>query len=199
MMSSINIGHRYMLPVYPLLFMVGVDRLWDRIASRRGLALFVAAALLLGQAASCLCVAPHYLSYFNRFVGGPQRGRRYLVDSNVDWGQDLPSLRVELDRRGYRRAALHYFGTARPGAYGVDADPVINLPRPAHDYQAVAVSVTCLQGLYAHGEDPYRELRGITPCGRAGYSILIFDLSDPPTQAAFTLASGRLHPGSSRD
>jgi len=36
-----------------------------------------------------LSVSPYYLTYFNQAVGGPSGGYRYVVDSNLDWGQDL--------------------------------------------------------------------------------------------------------------
>jgi hypothetical protein len=38
------------------------------------------------------------MSYFNEAVGGPENGHAYLVDSNIDWGQDLFFLRRWLDK-----------------------------------------------------------------------------------------------------
>ena len=42
-------------------------------------------------------VAPHYLAYFNELAGGPANGFKELVDSNLDWGQDLKNLKLWLD------------------------------------------------------------------------------------------------------
>src|SRR5207248_11073005 len=56
-------------------------------------------------------------------AGGPANGFRYLADSNVDWGQDLPALRAAFERVGARRPLLSYFGSAPLNAYGVTADP----------------------------------------------------------------------------
>ena len=39
-----------------------------------------------------ISVYPYYLTYFNQTVGGPSGGYRYVVDSNLDWGQDLRRL-----------------------------------------------------------------------------------------------------------
>ena len=39
--------------------------------------------------ASSLWISPHSLAYFNEIAGGPTGGPRYLLGSNVDWGQDL--------------------------------------------------------------------------------------------------------------
>lgn len=232
--SRINIGHRYLLPLYPLLIIAGVDRLWDKIGTASGRSglpsgtspridgpadvdapetrrsgspggpalhrsrsaggtyskalACIAGLLLAGQAASCLSTGPHYLAYFNRLPGGPERGWHYLVDSSIDWGQDLPALSRELKRLGFRRVALEYFGTAGPRAYGVEADPLSNLRRPPEEYEAVAVSVTCLQGLYTKSGDPFRELRRVPPVASAGYSILIYDLSELRAQQAFLAA-----------
>jgi hypothetical protein len=36
---------------------------------------------------------PHELSFFNALAGGPGGGRRFFVDSNLDWGQDLLRLK----------------------------------------------------------------------------------------------------------
>ena len=32
---------------------------------------------------------PHSLAYFNELAGGPRRGAEHLLNSNIDWGQDL--------------------------------------------------------------------------------------------------------------
>ena len=54
--------------------------------------LFAVAVLALWYAGSVLRVHPNYLAYFNEAAGGPAQGWRWLVDSNVDWGQDFDAL-----------------------------------------------------------------------------------------------------------
>lgn len=44
---------------------------------------------LLATIVSTLRVYPHQLAYFNEFSGGPDNGHRHLLDSNIEWGQDL--------------------------------------------------------------------------------------------------------------
>ena len=44
------------------------------------------------QAIEVLAVHPHELAFFNAAAGGSSGGRRFLVDSNLDWGQDLARL-----------------------------------------------------------------------------------------------------------
>lgn len=38
---------------------------------------------------SSLWIHPHSMSYFNEFAGGPHGGHHYLLDGNIDWGQDV--------------------------------------------------------------------------------------------------------------
>ena len=96
--SRINLGVRHVLPIYPFLAIVaglGLARLAELAHPR--FAGPVAAALLLGwHLASGLAVHPDYIAYFNEAVG--QHPDRVLVDSDLDWGQDLYRLRDTLHR-----------------------------------------------------------------------------------------------------
>jgi len=86
--STLNIGHRHILPLYPLLFIIGGGLMgWVQGWSRRWLA-----ALPALSAIGCLSVAPYFLTFFNLPSGGPQTAWRKLVDSSLDWGQGLPPL-----------------------------------------------------------------------------------------------------------
>lgn len=186
--SHINIGHRYLLPLYPVLIILGIDCLWGRLGSSNRLMSAAVILLVCGQLWSCVSVAPHYLSYFNQLVGGPAQGWQLLADSSTDWGQDLPALRLELQKHPGARTALSYFGTTLPETYGIQADPLDKLTMPVEKYNLLAVSATHLQGLYGTGDQPFRKFLSLTPASRAGYSILLYDLSNPPARAAFELA-----------
>jgi len=162
--SNLNIGHRHMLPVYPVLFVAcgvaaGLGR-WDTPAWRRvaGGGVVVLAVAHLGLA---VWVWPHYLAYFNSLVGGPAGGRQVLVDSSLDWGQDLPGLRdwleAEYDPQRDGPVYLGYFGSARPEGYGVRTRRLRlvwsermapNLPVPLEP-GVYAVSVTARAKVYA--------------------------------------------------
>ncbi len=119
--------------------------------------------------------------------GAPSGGARFLADSNLDWGQDLPGLKRWMDSQGVNEVHLAYFGTADPRAYGIRYKKVHLFidyrPREATSYprsgEYLAASVTLLQGLYA--PDPVREFLGEVqrrrpPVGRAGDSIHIFEM-----------------------
>jgi 4-amino-4-deoxy-L-arabinose transferase-like glycosyltransferase len=49
--------------------------------------------LLVWLAGSSALAHPHYIPYFNELAGGPENGWRWLIDSNLDWGQDADFMR----------------------------------------------------------------------------------------------------------
>jgi hypothetical protein len=186
MSRSLNIGHRHLLPIVPFL-LLGSARaavaLWRRGGTKARAAVVV---LLAWYAVSVLRVHPHYLAYFNELVS-PQDGYRYLVDSNLDWGQDLPGLKEYMDRNRVASLKLSYFGTAEPAFYGIACERLPGYPPPAPPAplaravdpgDLVAVSATNLQGVYLT-DDPdaerlMRRLRRQQPLASIGCSILIY-------------------------
>jgi 4-amino-4-deoxy-L-arabinose transferase-like glycosyltransferase len=107
MTSSINIGVRHILPVYPLLTIlaaVGAVVLWRR---RRVLVALLLAWYFIGTALA----HPNYLPWFNEAAG--RHPERIAVDSNLDWGQDLFRLADYADRQKLEPLYVSYFGSAR--------------------------------------------------------------------------------------
>jgi hypothetical protein len=114
--SKINIGHRHLLPLYPLFCVVaGAAVTWLTLPRLRW-AIPAVAAWLVG---ANLWIHPHYLSYFNELIGGPSNGHKYLLDSNIDWGQDLKRLARYARQHSDQPLQLAYFGSAEPAAYGI--------------------------------------------------------------------------------
>ena len=64
---------------------------------------------------------PDYLAYFNELVGGSKNGSRHLVDSSLDWGQELPGVKAWIDAhaRPNEPVFISYFGTGEPDYYGL--------------------------------------------------------------------------------
>ena len=62
-----------------------------------------------------MCIYPNYLAYFNSLAGGPDKAYHHLVDSSLDWGQDLPGLKAYLDEQEKEKAGrevfISYFGS----------------------------------------------------------------------------------------
>jgi hypothetical protein len=97
--SKLNIGHRHLLPTYPVLFIfAGAAGLWLSRQTRVLCAIVLASALLF--VTDSITGRPNYLAYFNQLIGSPGSAYQHFVDSSLDWGQDLPGLKKWLDERG---------------------------------------------------------------------------------------------------
>ena len=94
--------------------------LFAAVVSRRSAFVAGVSLLVLLEAIEVVAVHPYELSFFNRLIGGPKNGYKYLADSNLDWGQDLKGLKQWMDRNGVRHINLDYFGTADPSYYGIE-------------------------------------------------------------------------------
>jgi len=137
-MSSMQLGVRYVLPLLPCLILLTGPL--AAVFTRRSPAVRVA---LLGFA----CVAsaipmlnhPHHLAYFNELAGGPVGGREHLLDSNIDWGQDLYLVRDFMDSHDLDTIGLVYFGTMPPTTAGVSFF-VPSAGRPEPGWYAVSVN-----------------------------------------------------------
>jgi hypothetical protein len=181
---GLQIGHRHLLPIYPFLFVVAGEAAAWVWSWRRPAGLVLVSTLALWYAGGTLRNHPHHLAYFNEIGGGPANGWRWLVDSNLDWGQDLKRLASWMRANGVPRLKLSYFGSALPSYYGIDAEalPGYTAPHATHVTReirpgdVVAVSATNLQGVYVDPEDRalLARFRGLHPIGRAGWSILVY-------------------------
>lgn len=95
--SGLNLGYRHLLPITAVLAIAAGGLAPSRFPVRWRRPLAVAIALALAWLiAGTLATAPHWIGYFNETVGGWRQGHRYLLDSNLDWGQDLLRLRARL-------------------------------------------------------------------------------------------------------
>jgi hypothetical protein len=177
----VNIGLRYILPVFPFLMVLSGRLAGVALRGRLRWKLPIA-VLLLWYGGESLSIHPHYLAYFNQLAGGAQNGYKHLVDSNLDWGQDLKGLGRYLDRKGVNRVILSYFGSADPAWYGIDYEalpshillnPKVRCTR-IRPGDTVAVSATNLYPLYVDLGGLSGYLREIGPVDHVGYSILIF-------------------------
>jgi len=145
---------------------------------------------LLWRLLATMTIAPHYLTYFNALVGGPDGGHRYLVDSNLDWGQAFKSLRAYLEEQGEQGAPevrLSTYTYADPRLYGVDYEP---LPPDAEAPPILpgrfnpapglyAISATPLHGVMLIDPDTYSWFRRRQPMARPGNAIFVYRVTAP--------------------
>src|SRR5262249_45170380 len=115
--TGMNHHVRYTMPALPFLFV------WcSQVANVRSLMVRGVAYGALGLSViSSLTVFPFSLSYFNEAAGGPRRGQEHLLDSNIDWGQDLLYLREWIERQSVPGPIyLAHFGYFDPGVLGIE-------------------------------------------------------------------------------
>ncbi|MES2793891.1 MAG: glycosyltransferase family 39 protein [Planctomycetota bacterium] len=183
-LSGMQLGVRYVLPVYPFLCLLAgscLAPIGPLPASRWRRRLLIAVVLL---APWSLRFHPQHLAYFNELGGGPEGGVAHLLDSNLDWGQDLLELKQYVEKHADRRWGIAYFGSVPPGELGLHYDlPPAREPHPGW----YAISVNYVQGRphvvfnepgqpQPVGLDEYGYFRAFQPVKRIGASILIFQI-----------------------
>ena len=171
----VDLGVRLILPMYPLLAIVaaqGAMRLW---AERPALApRAVAGALLAWSLLIAVRAHPDHLSYFNLLAGN--HPEHVLVDSNLDWGQDLYRLRDTIvARRISDSVRVAYFGTANISAAGVPRARELGLHEHATGW--IAASETYLAGEWVG--PAYDWLLAYPAVARIGPSMRLWYI--PPT------------------
>jgi hypothetical protein len=106
-----------------------------------------------------------------------------LIDSNLDWGQDLKPLKRWMDTHHVEQINLAYFGAADPAYYGIHCTYLIGTPAFVAPQIAeprlpgyVAVSVQYLHGVGL--DDPmhafYGPLLEREPIAIIGHSIHVY-------------------------
>ncbi len=197
--SNLNIGYRHLLPMLPFIYLLisglSVSRqnqssagAWRRYTLTHATQ-FIPHAVGVGLIAAMLWIHPHYLGFFNWAAGGPKNGHTILLDSNIDWGQDLLRLQEWMDENGVERVKLGWFGTAVPAHYTLQYQPLPGFPQaeflslwtqppfnPAAPEAGVyAISVSNLMELPSQS-GVYTWFRQRQPDARIGYSIWIYEV-----------------------
>lgn len=188
--TGFNHHYRYVLPAYPFLYVLassvaapphgGTSRRWT----------IVAVVLVLSAAAESLAIYPHSLSFFNRAIGGPVNGPRHLLNSNIDWGQDVLGL-AEWARTHPEARPLQFdfWGGFKPKDFPLwdsavlhrgwtDQDAVEFAARGLRD-RWIALSVNRIYEQPSKA-DRYHYFRTHPPDAMVGYSIYLYDLKRVP-------------------
>jgi len=179
MFSQINIGVRHILPIYPLFAIiggVGAYRIWE-LGNTHHAVPVVVLALLAWHLAASIHAHPDYLAYFNEFAG--QHPERILVDSDLDWGQDLLRLSSTLQQKHVDELSIAYAGSA-----GLDLRQ-FSLPRfkqlAPHQPTTGWVAISLLRlkaGGLGFPSDSFSWLNAYQPVCVVGRSIRLYYVAD---------------------
>jgi 4-amino-4-deoxy-L-arabinose transferase-like glycosyltransferase len=191
--SRHNIGVRHVLPVVPLIAALaahGVVTAWrsprwrraGRVAASAGLAWIVVLPF---------AIAPDYLPWFNALAG--RHPERVLIDSDLDWGQDLFRLERALQERHLDHVYIAYFGASDICRHALPRMTWLRPREPVHGW--IAISETFRHGIdgsYYRDGNPcdrsqmvgvfkpdstqYDWLDAYQPVARVGASILLYQI-----------------------
>ena len=204
-MGNLNIGVRHIIPTLPFMYILiaGAMHRWVEtplyISGKNPLAFMgamfaalvkkwvkglVLVLLMLWYIGSSLAVYPHYLAYFNEFAGGPSGGHRYVVDSNLDWGQDLGRLASYVAENNIEKINVFYFGGSKPEFYlGDTFVPYYPDKGPVTGWLAVSATLlkegqaTAIRG-YTGSTTHFNWLKAYEPVTVIGHSIFVFHIPE---------------------
>jgi 4-amino-4-deoxy-L-arabinose transferase-like glycosyltransferase len=169
--SHVNIGVRHVLPIYPFLAMLGAIAVvrWWKAETRKAWLYRIIIILLVGwNIETCLGTSPDFIAYFNEIA--EPHASYLLIDSDLDWGQDLRRLDLRLAELNAREVWLQYHGTAD----SVKLFPTNWRPLDPHDRPTgwVAISENDFR------ENPDFDWLTSFPYERVGRSIRLYHLTD---------------------
>jgi hypothetical protein len=174
MSSQIDAGVRHILPVYPLLALLGGHAISLSVKNPRWpLAAMASILLVFSVVAESWRAHPDYLAYFNPLAGN--HPETILAESDLDWGQDLHRLSQRLKFLGVKQDAIRYFGSAPLEKADLPEYRALLPDQPATGYIAISVRYLALE--YAK-DGSYGWLRSRPPLEKIGKSIYLFRLAE---------------------
>lgn len=179
--SNLNIGFRHILPTVPLMYILSSrmmtkvdDFIHKKVGSEAYYAHFGIIVLLgLWLVGSNIYNYPLYLPYFNEVIGS-KNGYKWIVDSNVDWGQDLKRLTKFVEDNKIEKIHLDYFGGGSPKYYLGDKYEPWWSSRFPEEWGWYAVSVTPFQTSFEHPKTSYNWLSKYELVEVVGNSIMVY-------------------------
>jgi len=180
--TNINLGLRHLLPIFPFLYILVCKATQKWLSFPPNPKTIIVIVLFVWYIFASVSVRPFYLTYFNELAGGPSAGSRYVVDSNLDWGQDLKRLKKWVDENNIEKIKIDYFGGGNVEYYFGEKYEKFD-PKSGPQTGWLAISATPLrggQGRPAPGfKDPtgyYNWLKDYEPVSVIGNSIFVYHI-----------------------
>jgi 4-amino-4-deoxy-L-arabinose transferase-like glycosyltransferase len=172
---KLNLGLRHTL-LFLLLMILFTTKIVNLKIKKQYLVNIFLSVMIIWYILASFLIYPYYLAYFNEFVG-PENGHKYLVDSSLDFGQELKHLNDYVKENNISEIKLRYSGFERPGFNYSDltCEPQTGL---------IAISATALEGNLWHSgilipnRSCFEWLRNLKPVDNLGYSIFIYNVTE---------------------
>jgi len=177
--GSLNIGIRHLMPTIPFVLLF-IGLLLKRIfESNMKWIKWLTAIIILYMIVSTLSYFPYFIAYFNEAVPRDQR-HNYLVDSSLDWGQDLLRLKEYVDDNNIDSIKVDYFGGSVPSYYIPEAKGWHSSYGPTSGWMAISATFYQSSKLYGpmEGKWSYEWLDKIKPTAIIGGSILVYNIEE---------------------
>jgi hypothetical protein len=169
--SKVQGGMRYLIPIYPFLFIWISDSINIKLPTK---SLRIAGTIFFSVMVAWYIwgtarVFPDFLGFYNELAGGPG-GDAYRITHDMDWGQDLKKLKKYMDGNDLGEVSLLYFGSALPESYGIRWTELSEDEKNTPYRKVYALSVRYLGAV--------RWASDVKPSARAGSSIFIYDFRE---------------------
>ncbi len=180
-------GIRYILPIFPFLFVFTSRIINSRIFSNRKIAI-ATIMLVFIYVFGAFLIFPDYINYYNILVGGSSNGYKYLQGYDTDAGQDIKQLSKYVMQNNISDIKLAYYGTSDPFYYlnftclacSVCPPKKTELcPEVCEPQQGIiAISVSYLQNTkHMENRHCFDWVRVYEPVANVGNSIIIYNLT----------------------
>jgi len=164
--DGLSINPRYVVLILPLLYI-----LVSKVASSPSIVCRLLAAVLLAWiVGSSLSFYPYSMSYFNELAGKPNDYPKYLLGSNIDWGQDAYALKTWVENHPEAKPLYVSYSTSIPlEKLGIKSERAVP-NEPTTGWMVIGVNELFTK------EGKFDWLRAYEPVGMIGYSIWVFDI-----------------------
>ena len=182
--DGFSINPRYIVLLLPLLY-IFISKVASSTPAICRLLSFVLLAWIVG---SSLSFYPHSMSYFNELAGKPTNYPKYLLGSNIDWGQDAYSLQAWVEKNPESSPLyISYTSPISLEKLGIESDGVVPTESTS-GWMLVGVNELFTR----NGRLDW--LKEYEPVAMVGYSIWVFhveSVSDLPCNGFYSIRFSR--------
>jgi hypothetical protein len=174
--TKLNHHLRYVIPILPFLFLE-ISRLAIAFRKNKRVLSGVIMCLLVWSIFSSLYFYPHSQGHFNGLIGSPRNAPKYLLGSNIDWGQNELYLVDWYKNHPEARPFTNYYDSrySKENVNINDDDFIDNNQPLANEPEAgwFAVGVNELYG----STKQYEYFKLFEPVDYVGHSIYIYHIT----------------------